>query len=118
MSLVASLKRRCRRDQQACKREISAIRAGLRTPPTESARTVAVMKTTRAPAGRRHLAGSPFNVPIVEEPVETYERHDLVTHDKYGLGSVIEIDGQASVLVDFGMQRVRVALPCGKLYKL
>jgi hypothetical protein len=76
------------------------------------------MKATRAAAGRRRLAGSPFNAPVVEEPVETYERHDLVTHDKYGLGSVIGVDGQASVLVDFGTQRVRVALPCGKLYKL
>lgn len=87
-------------------------------PAGRSARTVAVMKTTRAAAGRRHLAGSPFNVPFVEEPVETYERDDLVTHDKYGLGSVIGVDGQASVLVDFGMERVRVALPCGMLYKL
>jgi hypothetical protein len=76
------------------------------------------MKPARTTARRRHLPGSPFNVPVVEEPVETYERHDLVTHDKYGLGSVIEVEGEASVLVDFGMQRVCVTLPCGKLFKL
>jgi len=76
------------------------------------------MKPTRTAAGKRRLAGSPFNVPVVEVPVETYERHNRVTHDKYGLGSVIEVEGEASVLVDFGMHRVRVALPCGKLFKL
>jgi hypothetical protein len=82
------------------------------------ARTVAVMKPTRAPAGRRYLPGSPFNVPVVEEPVETYEQHDMVTHDKYGLGSVLEVEGENAVFVDFGTQRVRVALPCSKLFKL
>lgn len=76
------------------------------------------MRPTRTPAGRRYLPGSPFNVPVVEEPVETYERHDLVTHDKYGLGSVLEVEGAAAVFVDFGTQRVRVSLPCGKLFKL
>jgi hypothetical protein len=90
---------------------------GLRTRPAGDARTVAVVKPTRA-ASRRYLPGSPFNVPVVEEPVETYERHDLVTHDKYGLGSVLEVEGAAAVLVDFGPQRVRVSLPCGKLFKL
>jgi hypothetical protein len=41
-----------------------------------------------------------------------------VTHDKYGLGSVLEVDHQSYVLVDFGPSRVRVALPCAKLFKL
>ncbi len=74
------------------------------------------MKPARAAA--RRLPGSPFNVPVVEEPVETFEQHDLVTHDKYGLGRVLTVEGEAAVLVDFGTQRVRVALPCGKLFKL
>jgi hypothetical protein len=76
------------------------------------------MKPTRSGATRRYLPGSPFNVPVVEEPVETYEPGDLVTHDKYGLGSVLEVEDQSGVLVDFGTRRVRVALPCAKLFKL
>jgi hypothetical protein len=76
------------------------------------------MRPTRSGATRRYLPGSPFNVPVVEEPVETYERRDLVTHDKYGLGSVLDVEGQTTVFVDFGTQRVRIALPCAKLFKL
>jgi predicted 2-oxoglutarate/Fe(II)-dependent dioxygenase YbiX len=76
------------------------------------------MKPTRSGATRRYLPGSPFNVPVVEEPAEVYEAGDLVTHDKYGLGTVLEIEGESCVLVDFGAHRVRVALPCAKLFKL
>ena len=76
------------------------------------------VKPTRAGSGRRPLPGSPFNVPVVEEPAEIYERRDLVTHDKYGLGSVVDVEGETAVLVDFGTHRVRVALPCSKLFKL
>jgi len=76
------------------------------------------MRPTRSGASRRYLPGSPFNVPVVEEVAETYERRDLVTHDKYGLGTVIDVEGQAAVLVDFGTHRLRIALPCAKLFKL
>jgi hypothetical protein len=77
------------------------------------------VKPTRAGSRRRLLPNSPFNVPAVAgEPPEIYERRDLVTHDKYGLGSVIDVEGETAVLVDFGTHRVRVALPCAKLFKL
>jgi hypothetical protein len=76
------------------------------------------MKPVRAGPRRRNLPGSPFNVPVIEEPVVAYERRDLVTHDKYGLGSVVRVEDQIAVLVDFGTHRVRVALPCAKLFKL
>jgi hypothetical protein len=76
------------------------------------------MRPTRSGAPRRYLPGSPFNVPVVEETPDTYERGDLVTHDKYGLGSVLEAGDRADVLVDFRTCRVRVALPCAKLFKL
>lgn len=76
------------------------------------------VKPTRTGSGRRYLPGSPFNVPVVEEPAEVYERRDLVTHDKYGLGRVVDVEGEVAVLVDFGTHRVRVALPCAKLFKL
>jgi hypothetical protein len=76
------------------------------------------MKPIRASPRRQYLPGSPFNVPVVEEPAETYERGDLVTHDKYGLGTVLDVEGQTAVFVDFGTHRARIALPCGKLFKL
>lgn len=76
------------------------------------------MRPTRSGASRRYLSGSPFNVPVIEEVAETYEAGDLVTHDKYGLGSVLKVTGQSDVLVDFRTHRVCVALPCAKLFKL
>jgi hypothetical protein len=76
------------------------------------------MKPARGRPERRYLPGSPFNAPVVEEPAEIYDRDDLVTHDKYGLGSVRDVEGQSAVLVDFGTHRVRIALPCAKLFKL
>jgi hypothetical protein len=75
------------------------------------------MKPTRA-APRRYLPGSPFNVPVVDSPVETYAPSDLVTHDKYGLGTVLGVEGDTAVLVDFGTQRMRILVPCSKLFKL
>lgn len=83
------------------------------------ARSVDEVKSRRASSARRYLPSSPFNVPAAEEePAEIYERRDLVTHDKYGLGSVIDVEGESAVFVDFGTHRVRVALPCAKLFKL
>jgi hypothetical protein len=76
------------------------------------------VKPARVGPARRYLPGSPFNVPVVEEIAETYEQSDLVTHDKYGLGSVLEVDGETAILIDFGPQRVRLALPCARLFKL
>lgn len=72
----------------------------------------------RAGPARRYLPGSPFNVPVVDEPAETYEARDLVSHDKYGLGSVLEVEGETAVIVDFGTHRRRVSLPCDRLVKL
>jgi hypothetical protein len=80
-------------------------------------RILEAMKPTRA-APRRHLPGSPFNVPELEVPAEQYAVDDLVTHDKYGLGSVTGVDDADAVFVDFGLHKVRIALPCAKLFKL
>jgi hypothetical protein len=76
------------------------------------------MKPSRAAARRRPLPGSPFNVPEPEEPAERYAVRDLVTHDKYGLGTVTGADDPDSVLIDFDMLKVRITLPCAKLFKL
>ena len=59
--------------------------------------------------------------PEVTEPppvVEHYAVRDQVTHDKYGLGVVIGVEGESAVLVDFGTHKARIAIPCAKLFKL
>jgi hypothetical protein len=76
------------------------------------------MKPRRTGPARRYLPGSPFNAPAVEEPAEIYEPHDLVSHDKYGLGSVLDVEGQETIVVDFGTHRRRITLPCARLVKL
>jgi hypothetical protein len=64
------------------------------------------------------LPGSPFNNQPPLPPVETFAAQDLVTHDKYGLGTVLGVEGDFAVLVDFGPQQVRIQVPCSKLFKL
>jgi hypothetical protein len=79
------------------------------------------MSPRRADPARRYLPGSPFNVPDTEEPLEPperYEPRDLVSHDKYGLGSVLDVEGEAAVVVDFRTHRRRITLPCARLIKL
>jgi len=51
--------------------------------------------------------------------VVSYALNDRVSHDRYGLGTVIGTEvGDAAVLVDFGPKVLRVALPNTKLVKL
>jgi hypothetical protein len=76
------------------------------------------MEPRRAGEARRYLPGSPFNPPAAEEPAESYEARDLVSHDKYGLGSVLDVQGEVAVVVDFGTHRRRISLPCARLVKL
>lgn len=68
---------------------------------------------------RRPLPGSPFNRPSPPPPpVEKYALHDLVSHDKYGLGVVIAVEGEVAVVVNFGPQRVCITTPFPKLTRL
>jgi hypothetical protein len=78
-----------------------------------------MMVAMKAPrlAARRSLPGSPFNAPAPPRPAETFAIHDQVTHDKYGLGIVLDAQDDA-VLVDFRPHQRRIALPCAKLTKL
>lgn len=70
-------------------------------------------------AARRHLPGSPFNTPeAAVPPAETYAVNDMVTHDRYGLGTLIGVEEGISVLVDFGTHKQRLTTPCPKLTKL
>jgi hypothetical protein len=71
------------------------------------------------PATRRVLPGSPFNAsPPAVSPADRLTLHDLVTHDRYGLGKVVRVEGEFAVLVDFGSGVRRVTVPSPKLTKL
>ncbi|MFD0854912.1 hypothetical protein ACFQ07_21910 [Actinomadura adrarensis] len=70
------------------------------------------------PARRRHLPTSPFKPPAAAPPLREFELDDRVTHDKYGLGRVLEVEPGRAVLVDFGTQKVRILAPFPKLFKL
>jgi hypothetical protein len=51
--------------------------------------------------------------------VEVYEVDDRVTHDAAGLGRVVAVeDGNIAVVVQFGLQRIRIQTPFTKLTKL
>ena len=67
---------------------------------------------------RRYLPSSPFKPPPEAPPVERYALHDLVTHDKYGLGRVILVEGDDAVVIDFTSQKVRIMTPFRRMIKL
>ena len=67
---------------------------------------------------RRQLPSSPFKPRPADPPAEQYEVGDLVTHDKYGLGRVILVEGDAAVVVDFAPRKVRIATPFARLTRL
>ena len=72
------------------------------------------MTTSAGP--RRHLSSSPFR-PDPEPIIEQYALGDLVSHDSYGMGRVIQLEGGA-LIADFGSQTVRVTSPYAKMSKL
>lgn len=74
------------------------------------------MTAHRSGPNRRHLTSSPFQ-PEPEPEVETFELDDRVSHDKYGLGRVVDKD-RAAVTVDFGTCTYRIVTPYAKLEKL
>jgi hypothetical protein len=84
---------------------------------TVERRTLAVMKSASA-GNRRYLPSSPFKPPPEPPPVEQYELHDQVTHDKYGLGRVILVEGDTAVVVDFAPRKVRIMSPFARMNKL
>jgi hypothetical protein len=72
------------------------------------------MTTSAGP--RRHLATSPFQ-PDPEPTIEQYAINDLVSHDSYGMGRVIQVEATA-VTVDFRPQTVRVVSPFHKMTRI
>jgi hypothetical protein len=75
------------------------------------------MVNSASAGNRRYLPSSPFKPPP-EAPVERYALHDLVTHDKYGLGRVILVEGDTAVVVDFAPRKVRIMAPFARMIKL
>jgi hypothetical protein len=69
-------------------------------------------------ATRRFLPTSPFKPPPPVPPAEQFAVRDQVTHDKYGLGRVVSVDDDSTLVVDFGTHQVRIKTPCAKLTKL
>jgi hypothetical protein len=78
---------------------------------------VRIIVNSATAGNRRYLPSSPFK-PLPEAPVEQYVLDDLVTHDKYGLGRVILVEGDAAVVVDFAPRRVRIVAPFTRMTKL
>jgi hypothetical protein len=72
----------------------------------------------RGPAVPRRLPTSPFKSPDAPAPAEIFAVGDRVNHDRYGLGTVVEIEGERSVVVDFGPETRRIALPNPKLSRI
>jgi hypothetical protein len=76
------------------------------------------MESMKPYAGsRRHLASSPFKPPV-PQVVPTFVVDERVTHDKYGLGRVVSVEGDQAVVVDFGSARIRLMRPFDKLSAL
>jgi len=73
---------------------------------------------TTAAKNRRYLPTSPFKPPPEAPPAEQYALDDLVTHDKYGLGRVILVEGDTAVVVDFAPRKVRIMTPFARMIKL
>ncbi|MFF3115541.1 hypothetical protein ACFVSN_40955 [Kitasatospora sp. NPDC057904] len=73
----------------------------------------------KPPAVRRPLPTSPFKARPAAPP-KRFAMGDRVTHDKFGLGRVIDVeDGpEAAVLVDFGSRQERIIPPYSSMYAL
>ncbi|MFF8409773.1 hypothetical protein [Streptomyces omiyaensis] len=72
---------------------------------------------TKSSAPKRYLPTSPFKAPVAPPPRQ-FAVGDQVTHDVYGLGRVIGIEGGIAALVDFGSTRERILSPYAKMSKL
>src|SRR5690349_18482099 len=88
--------------------------SGDRTDPCwhgTAERHTLVMMNSAGAGNRRYLPSSPFKPPPEAPPVEQFELDDLVTHEKYGLGRVILVEGDTAVVVDFAPRKVRITAP-------
>ena len=79
-----------------------------------------ILNVMKQSAARRHLPNSPFNRPAQEAPpVECFDVGDRVSHDQFGLGRVLAVEGDNdAVLIDFSGRQGRILSPYSKLVKL
>lgn len=70
-----------------------------------------------SPRRRRYHPSSPFQAKP-EVPEEVYEVGARVSHDTFGLGRIVSLQGTSSVQVDFGDGAKHVPLPCAKMTNL
>lgn len=85
---------------------------------TSRRKSTMVVMTYRTAGSRRHLSSSPFNQERAEVVAEVYHVDDRVTHDRFGLGRLVGLEGSTAVRVDFGSHQQRVTLPCRQMTKL
>ncbi|MFE2533249.1 hypothetical protein [Streptomyces sp. NPDC059371] len=72
---------------------------------------------SKSSAPRRHLPTSPFAAPVV--PVaKVFSLGDRVSHDQYGLGTIVGVEEGIAMLVDFGARQVRVLSPYTRMDRL
>ncbi|WP_042365717.1 hypothetical protein [Streptacidiphilus neutrinimicus] len=72
---------------------------------------------TRSEGPRRNLPTSPFTRATAPAP-EQFAVGDRVSHDKYGLGRVVAVEDDTSVIVDFGAAHRRISTPFSAMTKL
>jgi hypothetical protein len=72
---------------------------------------------TRSEGPRRTLPSSPFTRPTAPA-IERFAVGDRVTHDKHGLGRVVAVEDEVSVIVDFGSAHRRISTPFSAMTKL
>ena len=74
-----------------------------------------MMKPARA-ATRRLPSYDPLAPSLpAPPPAELFAEQDQVTHDKYGLGRVVSVEDDATLIIDFAGRLVRITMPCAKL---
>jgi hypothetical protein len=70
-----------------------------------------------SPRKRRYHASSPFQAgPEVVH--EVYEVGARVSHDTFGMGRIVSLQGTSSAQVDFGDGPKHIPLPCAKMSAL
>lgn len=68
---------------------------------------------------RNHLAKSPFNEARKVVPADPIPVGSMLSHDRHGVGKVVALDGETSIIVDFGQGvRMRVNLNSPRIERL
>ncbi|WP_369234484.1 hypothetical protein AB5J56_22050 [Streptomyces sp. R21] len=72
---------------------------------------------TKPTAPRRHLPTSPFAAPTAPE-AKHFSLGDRVSHDQFGLGTIVGVEEGIAMLVDFGSHQARVVSPYTRMHNL